>query len=122
MRALAGGIPRAFKSHKSPEGHAYRLHVTAIVRRLGDLPADARPTLREVGRLSVELAALGFELEQARARKRRREVSRLRRAMVPMRTQMLTLERRLEELASGRNGQGDPLAAVRTAVARANRR
>ena len=112
MRALAGGIPRAFKSHKTPEGHAYRLYVTAIVRRLGDLPADARPTLREVGRLSVELAALGFELEQARTRKRRREVSRLRRAMVPMRTQLVNMERRLEELARSNGHRRTPMAAL----------
>lgn len=124
MRALRGRIPRAYKSHKSPEGWAYREYVVALVRRCGweaAIPAEARPTLREAGRLSVELAALGFELEAARARKRRRDVSRLRRQMVPMRTQLIKLEERLEALARTRNGHGDPLAAVRQAVMQANR-
>jgi hypothetical protein len=99
-------IPRAFKNHKTPEGFAYAAYLTALMARLGPLPDDASPTLREAGRLAVELAAMGRELEAARARNRRRDVSRLRRGMVPMRTQLLTMERRLEELARG-NGHGD---------------
>jgi hypothetical protein len=68
------------------------------VQRLGPLPADASPSLREAGKLCVELEAMGRELEAARGRNRRRDVARLRRLMIPMRTQLLTLERRLEEL------------------------
>jgi hypothetical protein len=120
VRALKPGgvrIPRAYKSHKSTDGYRYRVYVTALLARLGPLPAAATPTLREVGVLAVELEAMGRELEAARARSRRRDMSRLRRQMIPMRTQLMTLERRLEELAEPRTA--DPLDAVRQAVERA---
>jgi hypothetical protein len=97
------------------------VYVTALLGRLGSLPADAFPTLREAGRLAVELEAMGRELETARARRRRRDVARLRRQMVPTRTQLITLERRLEELAKT-NAHNDPLADVRRAVEAANQR
>lgn len=123
MRALRGGIPRAFRSHKSAEGAAYRAYVRSWLQQLGPLPAHLLPTLREAGRLTVELAAIGTELETARQRKRRRDIARLRRSMIPMRTQLLNLERRLEEVA-GRNGHlhRDPLANVRAAVQQATRK
>ena len=120
-RALVGGIPRAFRSHKTPEGAAYRVYCQSMLARLGKLPTSAWPTLREAGRLTIELGAMGEELEAARARRRRRDVARLRRAMIPARTQLLNMERRLEELAS-RNGHSDPLAAVRKVVSEANGR
>lgn len=120
------GVPRAFANHKTPEGAAYRRYVTAILARLGPLPADAATTLREAGRLAVELQCMGAELEAARGRVRRRaaarrDASRLRRQMVPMRTQLLTLERRLEELAASaprrsfRDRLADEAAATTTA-------
>jgi len=122
MRVGSAGIPRAFANHRSRVGHAYRTYLEGILARLGPLPADARPTLRECGRLSVELEAMGLELEAARELHRRRDVARLRRQMVPMRTQLLTLERRLEELAQhGSAARQDPLARVRAAVEAANR-
>lgn len=105
MRALSSRgvrIPRAYANHKTPEGAAYRAYVAGILERLGELPADALPTLREAGRLVVELAAMGRELEAAQQRRARREISRLRRQLTPARTQLLTLERRLEELAAAR--------------------
>ena len=102
MRALKGCIPRAFGSHKGPDGYAYRRYVGALMARFVTLPADAMVTLREAGRLAVELQASGRELEWARTHKRRRDVARLRRSMIPMRTQLLTFERRLEELAARR--------------------
>lgn len=118
MRALRGGIPRAFANHKTPDGAAYRAYVTAIVRQLGTLPDQAATTLREAGRLSVELNRTGQELEAATARRRRRDASRLRRQMIPMRTQLLTLERRLEELAGRR--PVNPITALHDAVRKAN--
>lgn len=122
MRALTGGMPRAFKNHRTPEGRAYRAYIQAIQDRLGPLPADARRVLRDAGRLNRDLEAMGFELDTARELHRRRDVARLRRQMVPMRTQLLALEHRLEELAqAGSNGRRDPLADVRRAVAEANR-
>jgi hypothetical protein len=59
MRALKGAIPRAFTSHKSPDGYAYRRYVFAIRARLfgnesQQLPADVLVTLREAGRLALE--------------------------------------------------------------------
>lgn len=102
LKSAVGAIPRAFANHRTPEGHAYRVYLTGILVRLGPLPKDAAPTLREVGRLTIELDAMGRELEAARGRSRRRDVARLRRQMVPMRTQLLTLERRLEERAASR--------------------
>lgn len=116
MRRLKGGIPRAFASHKSPDGYAYRRYVTAMLERLGELPADAQVTLREAGRLVVELQAIGREIELVRAARRRRDVNRLRRQMVPMRTQLVKLEERLELLAkAGR--RGNPLARLRAVMA-----
>ena len=58
------------------------------------------PTLREAGRLAVDLNAAGYELDAARRAKRRKDVARLRRQLTSMRGQFLTLERRLEEMAS----------------------
>ena len=122
-RRLRGGIPRAFTSHKTPEGAAYRRYVRAKVEQLfgagQDAPISCEVTLREAGRLTVELQASGRELEDARAHKRRRDVARLRRQMIPMRTQLLALERRLEELAAPR--PADKMAALRSALEEANR-
>jgi hypothetical protein len=53
----------------------------------------------EAGRLAVELQRLSAALDEAVARKRRRDTSRLRRQLTVVRTQTWTAERRLEELA-----------------------
>lgn len=121
MDALKPGgvrIPRAFADHRTAAGYAYRVYITGLLARLGSLPPDASPTLREAGRLAVELEAMGRELDAARGRptsargdskldqRARRDVARLRRQMVSMRGQLLAMERRLEELATG-NGHGD---------------
>lgn len=125
MRVLRPGgvaIPRAFRNHRSKDGHRYRAHVCAILARLGDLPADARPTLREAGRLAVELEHLAGELETARSRRRQGEMRRVRRQQFAMREQLTRLERRLEELAAGRHGTSNPLGDVQRAVAEAAKR
>ncbi len=62
MRALKPGgvaIPRAFRSHRTPDGYRYRVYVTALLARLGSLDQTALATLREAGRLAVELEAMG---------------------------------------------------------------
>ena len=97
MRALAGGIPRAFVSHRTPEGAAYGRYARAKVVRLGPLPADGLPMLREAGIVVGELAKLHQETEAPRLS--RRDRARLRRQAVILRSQLLMLERRLEELA-----------------------
>lgn len=109
MRALGGGILRAFKSHKTPEGAAYGAYCRAKQERLGPLGRDALPTLREAGLAVVELRRLSEELEAVRARKKRTEVRRIRREQGRLRGQLLSLERRLEELAA-RNDHGGDLA------------
>ena len=101
-RALSGGIPRAFADGRSRDARAYRRYCVSVLRRLGTLTADGLVTLREAGRLTVELEAMGRELEGARRARRRRDVARLRRLMVPARTQLMALERRLEEIAANR--------------------
>lgn len=122
MRLETGQIPRAFKNHRNPKGYAYRTYLEGILTRLGPLPADARPTLREAGRLTVDLEAMGFELDTARELHRRRDVARLRRQMASARAQLMKLERRLEEFANhGSHARRDPLADVRRAVEEANR-
>lgn len=116
MRSLKGAIPRAFTSHKSPDGYAYRCYVGAILAQhgwtaAGTCPPAAIVTLREAGRLAVELQACGRDLEAARAKRRLKDVARLRKQMTPMRTQLLALERRLEELAGFSRPQ-TPMAAI----------
>jgi hypothetical protein len=49
----------------------------------------------------VDLDRLRADLEVAVARRRRSEARRIDRRLVPMRTQLLTIEARLEELAAG---------------------
>ena len=106
MRALRhpnGVLPRGYLDHRTTDGRLYTSYLRAILDRLGPLPKSADPSLREVGRLVVELQVVGRELDVAKTSpKRRRDVARLRRQMVPMRTQLITLERRLEELATDR--------------------
>ena len=110
MRALAGRIPRAIKNHRSPAGAAYRTYLQAKLSRLGPLPPDARPLLRQAGLLVLDLARLRVELEAAVARKRRSDARRIDWRLVSMRTQLLTLKERLEELA--KNGRGQDIARL----------
>jgi hypothetical protein len=98
MRALKGGIPRAFRSHKTPEGAAYRRIVRAWQARFGDVPEHARPLLKAYGVAAVDLDGLSLDLEQARSKARRRDAARIRRQMTILRTQLLRLDERLETL------------------------
>lgn len=100
MRRLKGGLPRALKSHGGREGALYGSYLRALLDRVGELPASALPTLKQCGLVQVELDRHERELETALSRRRMRDARRLRRHMVVLRTQALTLERRIEELAA----------------------
>jgi hypothetical protein len=114
MRALGSGIPRGFKDSRSKEAVVYRRAIQANRERLGELPKSALPLEREYGRAVVELERLGGALDEAVKRRRRRDASRLRRQLVTLRTQFLSLERRLEELADDkRHDLARRLTAVR---------
>ncbi len=110
MRRLAGGIPRAFRSHKTPEGSSYGRYLRAKLKRLGPLPEDAMPTLREAGVVVIELERLHRDAQSPR--RTRLDRRRLRRETGILRSQLMTLERRLEEIAKS-NGYGhDPLTGL----------
>jgi hypothetical protein len=104
MRALKGGIPRAFPDGRSHAARVYRVYVASIAEQLfgtlADVPKYAWPVAREAGRCVVELERVGVSLDEALARKRRRDSARARRQLVTLRTQLLAFERRLEELAA----------------------
>ncbi len=121
LRSTIGVIPRGFPDHRKAVARRYRAYCLAIQAQWGPLPPVALPTLREAGRAAVELERLGFDLETARGRHRRQDAARIRRHQFMFREQLGRLERRLEEFAVTRAGQADPLAAVRQAVAEANR-
>ena len=103
-------FPRAYPDHRTTKGREYTRYCRALLATLGALPDSAMPTLREAGRLAVDLNAAGYELDAARRANRRKDVARLRRQLTSMRGQFLTLERRLEELAGDR--QQTPMATL----------
>jgi hypothetical protein len=109
VRALTGRIPRGLKNHRTPEGFAFGAYVRAKLRRLGALPDDARPLLREAGRLMLDLERLREEQDQALKRRRLTVARRIDRRLVPLRTQFLAIEARLEELAGHREATVEEL-------------
>jgi hypothetical protein len=112
VKALVGRIPRGLKDHRGTAGKAYTAYCRSMVERLGQLPPHAMPTLRECGRVVLELERVHGEIDTARAKSnRRREERRLRRVAASLRGQLMALERRLEEIAHARNnGHGRTLA------------
>lgn len=113
MRALKGAIPRGLKDHRTRDGVTYRRYVGAKLARLGDLPADARPWLREAGLLVLSLGRLHEEGEAARqglqngagrrARERARvQLRQIERRAARLRVALEAAERRVEELAGER--------------------
>ena len=79
MNALPTRIPRAFANHRTPEGAAYRLYCQSKLARLGPLPPDALPLLREAGRITVELDLIGRRRDMIRSftKPRKQELHRL---------------------------------------------
>lgn len=119
MRRLRGGIPRTFTNHKTPQAYVYRALLRAKIASLGPLPADARVTLREYGRLVLDLQRLHEEQDRAVARGRVTVARRIDKRLTPMRTQLVALELRLEALAGGRRSNGDdPVSALLASMAR----
>jgi hypothetical protein len=107
-RRLQGGIPRAYRDHRRRVSRAYSSTVRAVQARYPGLGRDAALWLREYGLVTVELEQLHQESQRRLAPLDR---ARLRRQRMKLRGQLLTLERRLEELA-GRNGQAERFAAA----------
>jgi hypothetical protein len=68
-------------------------------------------TVREAGLVNAELEHLAVEIEALRDKpRRRRELFRLQRRRIALRSQLLALERRLEELAQdGRHAGAESL-------------
>jgi hypothetical protein len=81
-----------------------------MFERFGQVPADVLPMLREAGRLVADLDQLSQDLEAARASRRRRDQARCRRQLTIARTQLVTLERHLDERLQ-RRPKGSRLAA-----------
>ncbi len=108
MNALAGRIPRCYRDHRTLVARNYREIVEAKLERLGTLPRDARPVLREWGRVSMELEQLGERLDAMRALKqpRREQVRRLQSESRKLRVQLLMLERRLDDMAAATKPEG----------------
>jgi hypothetical protein len=105
-------VPRAYADHRRLQALQYREYVLAVVDRLGPLPRSATPILREAGRANGELEDLATAIEALRGKPRsRRELFRLQRRRIALRSQLLALERRLEELAQNRHDAGTDLAA-----------
>ncbi len=97
MRALAGRIPRALRNHKTPEGWAYEQYCRATIARLGPLPSDAKPTLREAGLVVVDLIRARENLERVQKPRFREAKRRYGREILHLRHTLLLLERRLEQ-------------------------
>lgn len=111
MRRLRGGIPRAFGNHRSAEGYAYGRYARAKVERLGSLPPDAAPWLKEAALLTLRLDRLHGEEQEVQAvlkngagrrarEKSRATLARLERRAARLRLALEAAEARLEELAA----------------------
>src|SRR5262249_25361724 len=112
MRRLVGGLPRTYRDHRRKEAVGYRAALRAVVGRLGPPLPHARVTLREYGRLAMDLQRLHEEQDRAVARGRVTVARRIDRRLTPMRTQLLSLEARLEELAAKHREAVDPVDQV----------
>lgn len=122
LRSANGVVPRAFKDHRSADARRYRRYCEDIQKQWGPLPALALPTLRRAGLTYVALEQLDADLEHARKRNQRTLARQIRREQFRFAEALARRERRIEELANaGRNGHGNPLDAVRAAVAEATR-
>jgi hypothetical protein len=109
-------IPRTFGSHRSDEGRSFRRYVVALLDRLPGLPRTADALLGMAGALFADIEATQRELDTARQRGRAQEARRLRRGLLPARSQLLTLEAKLEAMARERTpSTTDALAAFMNA-------
>jgi hypothetical protein len=101
VRRLQGSIPRAFKSHKTPEGASYGRYCRSWAARFGGkLPEDVRPLVRLAGRLMVEIASLEVDWDRMQSRRRLTEARRIRRQLIGSRHQFLKAQAQLEARAA----------------------
>ena len=100
MKPLKGSIPRPCADCRTADAKACTRDMRALVERLGALPDSARPTLQSWGVVVLELTRQTRELDRCLKRRRMRQARQIRRHMTVLRTQLLTLEARLEDLAA----------------------
>ena len=98
MDALKGRIPRVLRNHRSKEGLEYGQYCRGIIDRLGPLPKDARPILREAGLVAIDLMRARRDLEKLRLRPRKNQkaIQRQAKEIHHLRLVLMHLERRLE--------------------------
>jgi hypothetical protein len=101
VRGLAGGIPRAFQSHRTANGALYGRFLRGVLQRLGPLPADATPTLKELGRLVVDLDRLDKDLQAALAKPDSKEARAIRSQRYQAHKQLRSLSRSVERMVLG---------------------
>ena len=96
--ALRGRIPRVLRNHKTPEGYEYGQYCRGVLERLGPLPKDARPILREAGLVALDLRRARREREKLRLRPRKNQkaIQRYAKEIHHLRLVLMHLERRLE--------------------------
>lgn len=127
--ALPSGVPRMFRNHAGLAGRWFREHYTALEQRLGPFDPVSRQYAGAAAALWVTFRQDTTALDEAeRARRqgkgRRPSTSAIARLKKRQGLSWQSYDaalRRLEELAARRNGQRNPLEAVRAAVAEANR-
>lgn len=99
-RPLKGGLARAYDSHLNTRGRAYAAFCAPYVARFGGkLPVALAPVLRELWRVNVELDQLAADHQAARARHRRTDERRLRRALNASRKDFARLLGHIERAA-----------------------
>lgn len=128
-RALRGGLPRMFRSHLNVRGVWYREHYKALDQRHGPFDKVTREYAGAVAALWCEFRGDTLTLESAEQARREghgrrpssQAIARLKKRAALSWGSYDAALRQLFELATHRNGQRNPLEAVRAAVAKANR-
>lgn len=114
VNALAYGIPRFADSHRGGPAFEVLCDLRALVQGLGGAKAGglgraARPTLRDLADVSLEILGKRDELQEARGKPNRRKRARqLERDLQRLRFQRMKLRTELGKMA---NGHGLDVAA-----------
>ena len=111
-RRLKGGVLRGFVDHRTRIGRMYTELVRDKQAELGMLPRSARPILREWARVVIELDRNSIEMQKPSVRKRGTDLRRLKRETRVLRLTMLTLDKRLQQLAGLHKEAADSLAEL----------
>lgn len=115
MRGLSGGIPRAFQSHRTANGATYGRFLRGVLKRLGPLPEDAIPTLKELGRLTVDLDRLHDELQAALAKQDGKAARAIRSQRNQAQKQLRGLQRSVERMVPRRQSRPASIAELAAA-------